>query len=1152
MEQFRAIAESGYLDEDVPENRFSMPNTDVGSTVVNKKPALTITDLETNPAYLDPIRDYMIDRKGKHFATKKPEELVDAFTRHMRFFNTNEAITLAEALYMKKADEEKRTRAGEAYKVYDQLGNVFVNDGMYGAVNGVFDYISAIASSPSTYLGFGVGKGLSWLSGKAAKEAIKKSAETAYKANLSTSKKAAREAYNEVIKKGFHNHRTKVVLNTGLADAAVTVGQDATLQETEIQAGSRETFNPIQTGLSAFGSLAGTTLGMSTLPKTSSRAYLPYEIKRAAEETQTTTRITKEQQKRLGEEVKKSVSKSYGEGDIFREQAKEGEKIFVKDSLEREATEIAGPATVGITEEGDVFVQRAKQPKKYYDGDLVSKIIGNKADDTYILDSAARAGVALTASMSKGDKIATVLGLLSRSDAKDVGDLIFRHTGLRLGDVHDNIAPNISATVSKSIQNAARTLVATQGKKLREDAAYVQGKVYQTISDEQAMSRDFADEIVEAIKEERKYGYVKTGIGYAQNLWKRMLVSAPQTTAVNVFGWGQYYTANSIAEVLQGGIYTTLGYLKGGSLTEAGKKDVALGKAMFDLQREKFKNLFDPYTTYDSYMELMSENPKLKQRLFDTFSGGVERTAKRFDIKETNVIFRGFESIADAASTISLVRAQDTITKSQMFVNSIDKQLRIQKGLTFSEALEKGDLSELSEDVVDKALEDTMKSVFSYDYTRAKGMFNDVARIVESISGNPVGGFVLPFGRFMNNVVAFAHSYGPTGMFPAMAAMFKGQKVNATEAFSKAVVGSTALLLGYQYQKENARKGLAYNEMETGGGDIIDIGNTFPLSLIMATGRYVDTALKGGEMKDITEELLKQIAIGQTAKDLSFGNDLTKLVSNIQQSFSGDSGGRHFYEHLFVKGLGTLAGNIGSGYTRFLDPVNRVFGYYTDTDPGIDRRLADTFGETLSLNASKYTDNIIEGLTRIFSEDKDYLMGEKQQLAYRGGDVYDPSPFQTMQGVRVKQPRTYAEIVFGMVNKPNWRTNMYTGIPEHDNYVNRVITPLIEEESRELLERKGFHRASLRDKQGLVKGMLNRARARIRDNMTRLPYLQSGIDYRKVKIDRGVSDKDLADAKDTLGISNSLRKMTRDELDVLDFYLKNKKDFYKEGFVPYD
>ena len=129
-------------------------------------------------------------------------------------------------------------------------------------------------------------------------------------------------------------------------------------------------------------------------------------------------------------------------------------------------------------------------------------------------------------------------------------------------------------------------------------------------------------------------------------------------------------------------------------------------------------------------------------------------------------------------------------------------------------------------------------------------------------------------------------------------------------------------------------------------------------------------------------------------------------------------------------------------------------------------------------------------------------MGEKQQLAYRGGDVYDPSPFQTMQGVRVKQPRTYAEIVFGMVNKPNWRTNMYTGIPEHDNYVNRVITPLIEEESRELLERQGIHRAALRNKQGIVKGMLNRDRDRISDNMERMPEIRAGMIYRKEAIER--------------------------------------------------
>ena len=78
----------------------------------------------------------------------------------MRFFNTNEAVTLSEALYMPKADDDKKARAGEAYKVYDRLGNVFVNDGIYGAIDGVSDYIQSILSSPSTYIGFGVAKGV--------------------------------------------------------------------------------------------------------------------------------------------------------------------------------------------------------------------------------------------------------------------------------------------------------------------------------------------------------------------------------------------------------------------------------------------------------------------------------------------------------------------------------------------------------------------------------------------------------------------------------------------------------------------------------------------------------------------------------------------------------------------------------------------------------------------------------------------------------------------------------------------------------------------------------------------------------------------------------------------------------------------------------
>ena len=146
---------------------------DLTTRAGNNSEALTITDLETDPELLEPIRAYMIDRKGKQFANMDAEEVIDKFTKHMRFFNTNEAVTVSEALYMKKADGFAKRRAGEAYSIYDRLGNVFVNDGLSGAISGVGDYIQSIATSPSTYFGLGAGKLVGAYAGKAAFKVLK-------------------------------------------------------------------------------------------------------------------------------------------------------------------------------------------------------------------------------------------------------------------------------------------------------------------------------------------------------------------------------------------------------------------------------------------------------------------------------------------------------------------------------------------------------------------------------------------------------------------------------------------------------------------------------------------------------------------------------------------------------------------------------------------------------------------------------------------------------------------------------------------------------------------------------------------------------------------------------------------------------------------
>ena len=127
------------------------------------------------------------------------------------------------------------------------------------------------------------------------------------------------------------------------------------------------------------------------------------------------------------------------------------------------------------------------------------------------------------------------------------------------------------------------------------------------------------------------------------------------------------------------------------------------------------RNLLDPYTTHDAYLKYLDENESVRRNLFETMAGGVEATAERYNINPDNKLFKNVEAAATAASQITGVRIQDSFTKSQMFMTEMDKYLRINKGMTLKEVMLKGD--DIDEEVVQGALDSTLKSVFAKDYT---------------------------------------------------------------------------------------------------------------------------------------------------------------------------------------------------------------------------------------------------------------------------------------------------------------------------------------------------------------------------------------------------------------------------------------------------
>ena len=1096
-----------FLDEDKPSSNTSVPKNAIRSFLDEDKEveekdeplptikdrSLKVDDIVNTTKYVDKIRDYMVDRKGKQFLSMDKDELVDKFVTHMRYFNTNEAFTLDEARYVSMADEDSKNRAGEAYKVYDMLGNVFVNDGFGGAVGGVADYLTAIATSPSTYIGLGVGKALSVGAGKLGVEAVKRAAkEAGLKAVKDSAKKgmtlaAAREIKNkakdDVIKKAIRGRSLRNVTVSGAIDGGVAGWQDYGLQSGILgETGAIEDYSILQTGLSVFGSGIGTGLSIYGVPKVTGADKRGLTGSTA----QKIIKANQVKQKEITDEAaKKRLNKKYL--DMIRKEAAKipDDKNFV--------AKITRPYDYsGFPELAQGKIQDPKLAVAEDINSDVMRFIFGKAEDSptaNIVRLVESEGAVFRPNMNPTQKYARAFQYLDKETLQEISDLTKQKFGVYLGEVIDDglgFATDLGKKVAASVSESAKRMQATQLTRLKTDEALVQGmfEVAEGLSDFQ--------------KRTKTLGVPKSAAarysGYAQNVWKRMLVSAPQTTAANVFGFGQIYLANTAQELLQG---TLLG-LTG---------DTGKAKALFQLQVEKIKNLVDPYSTLDNYETLLKTDSNLHKLLKETISGGIERSAKRLGVDEKNAALRTVEGLTRTAQTFSMVDLQDTLTKSQAFMAGIDKQLRLQKDTTLDAILEKGNLIDIDEGVMEKAMGETLKAVFAEDYTKSGGFVSLMAKGVETASNAPGIGFILPFGRFMNNVVATAYRYGPGAYLDGASAIMKGSKgkIDATEAIARATIGTTSIFYAMDFQREQEKRGYQWYELQTGSGETTNITNTFPLSLLMITGR-VGNKMANGEFvdKDLSAEFGKQIAIGQAATDLQFGNDITRLIQltlNLGGEFKSPIG-------QVQETLGHMSGNIVSGITRPLDPINKLAGYALsewtpyDVTPQIDRRLAKGGLQKLGLNATKYVDNIIEGIasSKLFGAGETTLLGDELRVASREGNVYDPSPYRTAIGTRIQQPRTFANIVFGMVNQPEWKAGMYTGVPEFDRFANKVISPMIEMEAEQLLKNEKFVRGSAEYKKQKVNDMLNGVKRNVRSYLSATPNTEQGIEYRKTKL----------------------------------------------------
>lgn len=1118
--------------------------------------------------YLNRIRDYMVARKGVDYNDVQDEQLVEDFVTNMRFFNANSVSTAGELGFIQRADDATKDKARKAYQIYEQLGNVFQNDGIAGAVSGIGDYVFAAATDPTNYIGAltgglaragaagaqiggkeavklavrqaGMKAAQSGATRQAAEEAAKRAGikageiamqkgfykptqDLAYKEVYKRASQEGRKAFAEKAMKEaqqelFESAGKTALKATVLTDAAAAYLQDYGVQSTLLEAGAQEEYSALQGGASLFlgGVAGGAQLAGRKIKKTFGTGLDD------AKEVDLDSLANSIVDEYIGKFDKKDVERAkktiLTEIDDWNKKVASGEQI-------------GGGMPAELIR--NIMLGKPKEGGGYEGG--IAKIYKDK-------------GIKVGRERHLSDLATNLMRFMPDEDVDAINKELAKFAGINFGEI-GMTRETLGDLVSKEINNAGKVLNVQSQLRKTIDAGVVAGS---------RMISNQLDKIVEADEQAKKLveeGLASRKYAWGQSIWKRMLVSSPATTALNVAGYSQFAAGQTLADLFNGTAHMTVAAMKATYDPKGASEMARRGRAYFSVLGTRARMLVDPYSTYKAYRKLLSENKDLEKVLMDTVSG-IEGRGTRYAMDPDSKLFRYGEYMATAANATSGVSIQDSFTKSQMFMAEIDKYLRLNKNMTLKEAMDSADETILDESVMGGALDTTLKSVFSKDYRKVSEagvvggeVLGGAAKMIEYISNMPGFGTVLPFGRFMTNVVGTAVQWSPLAspeLFRKMyRAIWRGENwdVADNEILARMTVGTGTALLAMQYDEGRREKGLGVYEVDVGGGTIIDAKNTYPFSAFLAVGRALNLSRNGEEIPpELRTEALLQLGVGQIAKDTQFGNDLVNLGDVFMNMGQGE--GRDVN---FVDGLAKVGGNITAGFTRPVDAYNKILGFAMGTDAKKDVRQAEGMN-LFTQTATKYVDNIFELLGDRVNES---ITGEELRTATREGTQYEENPFAKVFGLTIKQGRTATEKAYSMAEMMPWSASERTKLPAYDKAFNTIIAPRLEIATEQLMKDKQYKAADLNGKRRMLNNVVNTMKTQYREAMLNGLGGNENAKLRMTIKAKGAYNKDVRKEalrlmKERYNIDGDIDDFSFRELDIFLQYAEMVNNVYSE------
>ena len=1100
-------------------------------------PAQGISDLLEEDKFAV-IAKYMEDKNGMTERDYSREEIRDAYVNSMRGFNAGNSVDVVQEmsyLYRGEGEEltQRRNTAAGAYDLWDSLDGAFSGSNTFGQkLDAVGDYAKAIILDPVNIVSLGFGKaaaagatragtqGLKVLAQQAGKTAIKE----ATKRGLSTA--AARQEGRIAAQRALQASMKSTegvaiarrggiadVLGTGASDVATGIGVDAGIQKVDRMVGRQDEYSLGQGAIAGLGGVVGAGIAGAMLSRqgTSGLANTTTSFARSNETIEAATKRFLDDQGKINAaavadelDVKKAQSALKEFLTPFQEYVEQGRFLNESQDPASELYEMATTESfLQFTREalvkGGIPIDRLAASQGQRRSGWLIDVIEDESFPNELYDD-------LQAALD------TYLDRVPGGNQVKLGSWL-----------RENALQASEAGKTLRAQRMAYDLVKT----MKEDPTKLTGgkALFQALGDE-------------APTEEVKEGLISK----FQHTYIRMLVTNPATTALNVMGWGQASALQSLSDTTRGLLYGGNAVLNGLVGRQEGyAKFAKKATLMAGLQRQKFRNLADPFGTRDEVLDYLTYRPDAQDAMFRYLAGGVE---SKDIMDELNLIpgetlnRSGLKKAFDGLQSAYGVSAQDMLTKTQEFAYALDKNIRLKYGMSWSDFMAKDDIAtilmdpkksnftdylEVEAGAVEAALGNVYARKFGPKPGDPKSMLKFVAGTIEDMRNVPILGALVPFGQFFNNTVSFMYDY--TGANLVLSPFLKGFKQFAKddpmELLTKAAVGWSAFTWATSQEISNLEDGLAWHESRGPDGTVVTRMYDYPLSFWKMAGRIGahlerDQAIPPGLLEDFLQKFAGQDVFQ------NLGEAGSGVLASIEAIASGESGE-------MSKAVGTaLGGSVAmyaSGMTRFVDPVNTALAFAEGENYIQPTR---NIGNKQLNNALRYTDQIFDMLVGL--ENIPGTEGYRVEQEFATTDRDTGAAMERVFGVRTVSPHSSIQRLFNDVGRPQWQTEMRVGNAEAQNVINEYVFPYLEVRSNELFENGRWEKMDLTTKQEALNKLLGLARDDVRDMMK---SQLSGSHLKKAELIYQVTGlrsrgrKNYMDTLESFGVQE-------DELDTLD------------------